>query len=132
MANAENHDTYKKVLIICDRIQEINRLRRVFDKSFAIKATSSVQNGASIAESSDTDIIIYHTGTDYSSLFAFYKEIRTGEKTAEIPLIVIADMSILKQLTDTVRMIDTSIVGTMISQENILVLINSLIETEQN
>lgn len=132
MPHTENFSSLKKVLIICDRIQEINRLRRIFDKSFAIKATSSVQSGVSIAESSDSGLVIYHIGADYSSLFAFYKELRTNDKTSEIPLIVIADMSILRQLTDTVRMIDTNIVGTMISQENILVLINSLVETEEN
>lgn len=128
MENTEKLETVKRVMIVCDKIQEINRLRRIFDKSFIIKAASSVQSGAFFEENSDSGIFIYHIGSDFKHLFTFYKEMRANKKTERLPLIVIADLSVLKILTDTIEMTDTSIVGTAISQENLLALINSLIE----
>ncbi len=113
----------KTVLVICDKIQEINRLRRYFDSTYTIKATNSANNAVGIAESSEIGLILYEMGRDYTNLFKFYKDLRTNEKTKELPIIAITDFSVLKTLNDTVKMLNTVIIGSTITTENMQNLI---------
>lgn len=115
------------VLLVCDKILEINKLRRCFNQDFTIKATSSVQSGAFVAESSLSDIVIYHIGSDFKHLFNFYKDLRNNPATKNIPLIVIADFNILKILTETIKLNNAKIIGTTISIENMQSLVASLL-----
>ncbi|MDR1753587.1 MAG: hypothetical protein LBR74_01615 [Eubacterium sp.] len=108
----------KNVLLISTGILEINRMRRYFDTSFAIKATSSVQSAAELAAVSDAGLVMYSIGADLWNLFNFYRELRLSKKTENLPLIIIADTGILKPLSDCVELIGTKFIGHAISREN--------------
>ncbi|MCL2077251.1 MAG: hypothetical protein FWH08_02475 [Oscillospiraceae bacterium] len=115
----------KNVLIISDSIREINRLRRFFDSDFKVSATNSAESAVNVLQGKTTDITIFHTGTDLSRLFEFYKQLRQNAATENLPLIVLADASILKTLVDTVEMKNAAVTGTSITSDNMKNLINS-------
>ncbi|MCL2086646.1 MAG: hypothetical protein FWH05_03525 [Oscillospiraceae bacterium] len=107
----------KKVLLISGGVIEINRMRRYFDPGFSIKATSSVKNAQQVVATEDIELVIYSIGTDFIGLFEFYKNLRLSKKTADVPLIIIADDAVLKPLNDCVELRKTKLIGHAISRE---------------
>jgi len=117
----------KNVLIICDNIQEINRVRRYFGTEYKVRATNAIENAYSSIKAQTPDLAICHIGTDFSKLFGFYKNLRQSAATETLPLIVIADTGVLKALTDTVELKSTALIGSLITHENMQNVIESLI-----
>jgi DNA-binding NarL/FixJ family response regulator len=113
-----------EVLFICDKIQEIYRLRRYFGPNYVIKATNTTAGAIDIAKSTNLQLILYHIGTDFKSLFPFYRELRDSAAAAHLHMIVMADVNILKPLTDTVYLENATIVSTSISRDALADLVS--------
>lgn len=113
----------KQILLISETIQEINRLRRYFDEGYAVKAVSSVITAQTIIHKAKPDLIIFSLGSDFSRLFPFYTYIRTNSAFVDIPMIVIADIVILKSLTENVELKKSTILSATVSKENLLACI---------
>ncbi|MDR0821849.1 MAG: hypothetical protein LBN40_05255 [Oscillospiraceae bacterium] len=107
----------KNALIISDKLQDINKLRRYFDSSFTIKAAHAATGAADLAASSNFVCIVYHIGADYGDLFPFYKELRWRTETSETPLVVIADANVLKPLGEYTSLINTKILPPSATRE---------------
>jgi DNA-binding NarL/FixJ family response regulator len=113
-----------EVLFICDKIQEIYRLRRYFGPNYIIKATNTTAGAIDIAESTNLKLILYHIGTDFKSLFPLYRDLRASSVASKLHMIVMADLNILKPLTDTVYLENASIVSTSISRDALAELVS--------
>ena len=120
----------KTALVICEKVQEINRLRRYFDNSFTVKATGNIQSAVYVAQTASPDIILYNLGQDFRYLFSFYRELRETESTSAVPLIVMAEMNILKTLTDSVTMRGVHLASLTASEESIRSLVTRLAPKE--
>lgn len=113
----------KNVLLLSNGIEEINRMRRYFDTSFSIKATSNMASAVYVAESSEIGLVLYNMGTDFNTLIQFYRDLRESKITADVPLIVIAEISAIKPLNDCVELTNTHLVSSAVTRENIRKLI---------
>ncbi|MCL1822642.1 MAG: hypothetical protein FWG44_00385 [Oscillospiraceae bacterium] len=118
----------KNILIVSDSIQEINKLRRYFGEDFKVSATNSIENAAVILQKKTAEIALYHIGVNLAGFFEFYKNLRTNKATEELPLIVIADTSILKTLTDTVALKKGSFISPGITPDNLQNLVYSVLD----
>lgn|SRR5574344_1219332 len=117
-----------QVLLISETAQEINRLRRFFNENYSVKAVSSVITAQTIIHRAKPDVVIFSLGSDYTRLFPFYTFIRTNSDFLELPLIVIADIVILKPLTDNVELSKSTILSSTASGESILASIDEYIK----
>jgi PleD family two-component response regulator len=118
----------KNVLIVGENIKAINKLRRVFGFEFRVSATNSPDNALNILQNKTTDLVIYHAGRDLSLLFEFYKSLRKDAETDGVPLLVIAEVTILKALSDTVEMTETAVIADNLGEEEMTGVINSMLE----
>ena len=116
----------KNVLIICDNIHEINRLRGFFGLDFKVRATNTIENALAQIQSAAPDLALYSAGADLRHLFSFYTSVRKNPATKAMQLIVTADAAILKSLTDTVEMTNTSVISSAITSDNMRKLVDSL------
>ncbi|MDR0805086.1 MAG: hypothetical protein LBN42_04815 [Oscillospiraceae bacterium] len=119
------------ILIVCDKIQEINRLRRNFEGSpYTIKATGAMQSASYVAATSEPSLIVYQLGDDYSQFFAFYKQLRESEQTANIPLLLAADISVMKPFSDHISLRNAHIVSTGITKDSMLGIVDKMIKQQ--
>lgn len=117
----------KTVLLICDKLQEINRIRRYFDASYVIKATNSPGNAVDVAANSTADLVLYHIGADYSKLFDFYRNMQGNEITKNLSVIIMADINIVKTLSEMVAMQNTTIVASSIAKETLSGMVDKML-----
>lgn len=115
----------KKVLIICDNINEITALKRHFGEDYRVSGSNSAENALGILQNGTTDIAVYKTGSDMSKLLAFYKRVRQEPKTEKLPIIFIADEAVLGVLNDVASLEKAAGISPPVSAESMENLINS-------
>ena len=117
----------KNVLIVGENIKEINKLRRAIGFEFKVSATNSPDGALESLKSKAADLAVYRAGRDLSLLFEFYKSLRRNEATEDVPLLVIADVIVLRALAETVEMARTVVVGDNLGEEEMSGVINSML-----
>jgi PleD family two-component response regulator len=117
----------KNVLVVGENIKEINKLRRSFGFDFKVSATNSPDNAVSILQKKTNDLAVYHASEDLSLLFNFYRSLRASAATEKLPLLVIADATVLKALNDTVEMAGVTVIGRNLSEDEMTGVVNSML-----
>ena len=115
----------KKILIICDNINEITKMKKLFGEDFRVSGSNSGENALGILQNKTTDIAVYYAGNDMSGLFAFYKLIRQEPKTENQALIFVVDESTLKILSDTTALENAAVIAAPVNSEELHGLLNS-------
>ena len=64
-------------------------------------------------------IVAYYCGEDTTDFFSFYKMLREDEKTANVPLVVLADVSRQKALSDYVKLRNACVLGISVNDEKL-------------
>ncbi|GHV46032.1 hypothetical protein FACS189499_00270 [Clostridia bacterium] len=115
-------------LLICDDVNEITRLRRFFEDDYRLKATSSPGSAVFVAASSKPAFIVFHIGTSFNEIFPFYKELRADETTKAIPLIIIADVTLVKPLMDNIEFENTAVISATVTKESMGVIVSKVLK----
>ena len=101
----------KNILIICDNINEITRLKKHFGEEFKVSASNSAENAYSVMQNRLLDLAVYHVGSDMAKLLAFYKSVRKTPKTENLNLVFIADESMKAVLNDVAALENASVIS---------------------
>ena len=116
-----------KILIVCDNINEISKLKRSFGDEYKVSASNSAENALNILQNKTTDIALFHAGADISRLFAFYRLVRQNPETENQPIIFVVEEVVLNIISDTITLEDAEVVVAPVSLENIQNAVDSLI-----
>ena len=109
----------KNILIISDNIQQINKLRHYFSDEYKVSATNSADTALNTLQNKKADLALYHAVTDLSGFFSFYKTARQNPATENVPLIAVADTTMLKTLVDTVELKNAAFISTLIAPDKL-------------
>ena len=109
----------KQILVICEVLNELARLRKYFDPAeYTVKAVTSYQAAVVNLRKDKSDLVIVDIGEKTDGLFGFYRFMRTGVSCADIPMIIMANPATQRALMDNTEMIGTRVVGSTINVEN--------------
>ena len=117
----------KQVLVICEVLNELTRLRKYFDpNSFKVKAVTSYQAAFTTLRKERSDLVVLDIGEKISGLFGFYGFMRKNMSCSDIPVIIIANPGVQKALADNTELIGMRVVGSAISVENMQLAMNEV------
>ena len=93
------------VLLISNSLENINVAWRHFCYAdYNASATTNIDAAMEKLKSKDTaNIVVYYCGEDTESFYPIYNTLRSDPETADIPLLVLADISWQQALTGYVK-----------------------------
>lgn len=109
------------VLLISNSLENINVAWRHFCYAdYNASATTNIDAAMEKLKSKDTaNIVVYYCGEDTESFYPIYNTLRSDPETADIPLLVLADISWQQALTGYVKFYNTSILGISVNDEKL-------------
>ena len=111
-----------EVLLVSNSAQNIKIAWRHFCTD-DYNAVSAVKNDAAIktlAEGKKGVIPVFYCGSDTDCFIDFYRKLRAGEKTADTPLVVLADVKWTKALSEYVHLKNTHVMGVTVNGTKLL------------
>ena len=113
------------ILLISDSLANINVAWRHFTyKEYNANATMSVETAMEYLRSDKPpQVVIYYCGGGSSGFFSFYRILRSDEKTAECPLVVLTDVELQKALSEYVKLEKTQVVGISVDDKKLIDII---------
>ena len=115
----------KNILIICDNINEITRLRKLFGEDFKVSGSNSPENALDVMQNRLLDLVIFQVPADMNRLFAFYKAVRQESKTERLPLVFVTDEAMLNVLNEVTALENAVMIAAPVTAEAVRSVINS-------
>ncbi len=115
------------VLLISSSLENINVAWRHFCYSeYNASATTNISAAMeNLKSSKPARIVVYYCSEDTEGFYSLYNTLRSDPKTADIPLLVLADVSWQKALTDYVKFYNTCILGISVNDEKLKDMVKS-------
>ncbi len=115
------------VLLISSSLENINVAWRHFCYSeYNASATTNISAAMeNLKSSKPASIVVYYCSEDTEGFYSLYNTLRSDPKTADIPLLVLADVSWQKALTDYVKFYNTCILGISVNDEKLKDMVKS-------
>lgn len=109
------------VLLISSSLDNINVAWRHFCyNDYNASATTNHEAAMeNLRSKKPAQIVVYYCGEDTTDFFSFYKALREDQKTANVPLVVLADVSRQKVLSDYVRLRNACVLGISVNDEKL-------------
>ena len=123
----------KNILIISETINEITRLKRAFGGDFRVGASNSAENAFAVIQNRLPDLILYRLGDNpqnMSLLFDFYKKLRQGETTEELPVVFVINEAAAKVVKETVKFKNAAVIESSVEPEIIYNVVNSFFKSQ--
>lgn len=111
-----------EVLLVSNSAQNIRIAWRHFCTN-DYNAESAVNNDAAIKtliNGKKGIVPVFYCGQDTDCFIDFYRKLRAEEKTANTPLVVLADVKWTKALSEYVRLKNTFVTGVTVSEKKLL------------
>lgn len=109
------------VLLISSSLDNINIAWRHFCYSDYNASATTNHDAAmeNLRSKKPAQIVVYYCGEDTTNFFSFYKALREDRKTADVPLVVLADVSRQKLLSDYVRLRNACVLGISVNDDKL-------------
>lgn len=109
------------VLLISSSLENINVAWRHFcyNEYNASATTNHDAAMENLRSKKPSQIVVYYCGEDTTNFFSFYKMLREDQKTADVPLVVLADVSRQKLLSDYVRLRNSCVLGISVNDDKL-------------
>lgn len=113
------------ILLISDSLANINIAWRHFTyREYNANATMSVDTAMEYLRSDKPpQVVIYYCGGGSSGFFSFYRILRSDEKTAGCPLIILTDVELQKALSEYVKLENTQVLGISVNDKKLMDII---------
>lgn len=109
------------VLLVSSSLENINVAWRHFCYSeYNASATTNINAAMeNLKSSKPARIVVYYCGEDTEGFYPLYNTLRSDPVTAEVPLLVLADVSWQKALTEYVKFYNTCVLGITVNDEKL-------------
>lgn len=110
-----------EVLFIADDLNSINVAWRHFAYSdYSVRATTLVESGMECFEGTRVpQVVVYYCNAASKNLINLYRTIREDPRSANVPLIVLADFQEQKTLLEYFKLENTYVVGISIDDSKL-------------
>ena len=109
------------VLLISSSLENINIAWRHFcyNEYNASATTNHEAAMENLRSKKPAQIVVYYCGEDTTNFFSFYKALREDQKTENVPLVVLADVSRQKLLSDYVKLRNARVLGISVNDDKL-------------
>lgn len=109
------------ILLISNSLDNINIAWRHFRyREYDAVATTNIEAGMDRLRSDDAPkMVAFYCAEDTENFYAFYDMLRSDPKTSELPLLVLADVSWQRTLTEYFKFYNTHILGNSVNDEKL-------------
>lgn len=115
------------ILLITDNSKNINMVWRHFNTK-EYNASAAINSSAAMEQLVNAKkmmIPVFYCSNSTKCFIEFYRMLRSNPKTADVPLVVLADFKWTKVLSEYVHLVNTRVVGATISDS----LLNDIMKT---
>lgn len=118
----------KTVLLVSELLQDLNRMKDWFPAGYRIKGVSSFTAVPTALRSELPEIVVLRIrGLD--DFFHTYELLRSSVNNSKTPLVAISDISVQTALAHNVKLQNTRIVGSSVTDENMVKIVAEILET---
>lgn len=120
----------KTIILLSENLEEIEKLKRwLINDDYTIKAASTIKiKPAELLEHNMDLIMIYATSDGVYDILGIYETARQSEELSKVPIIIITDMDTQKTLAENIVLINTRVLSTAVTEENLVNIVSSLID----
>ena len=115
------------VLLISNSLPNINVAWRHFCyREYNASATASVETAMEYLRSDKPpQVVIYYCGGTCSDFFPFYRTLRSDEKAANCPLVLLTDVEFQKAMAEYVKLENTQVLGISVDDKKLMDVIRN-------
>lgn len=115
------------ILLISNTLPNINVAWRHFCyREYNANATVSVESAMEYLRSDKPpQVVVYYCGGSCSEFFPFYRTLRSDEKSADCPLILLTDVEFQKALQEYVKLENTQVMGISVNDKTLMDVIRN-------
>ncbi len=120
----------KTVLLVSELLQDLNRMKNWFPQGYRIKGVSSFTAVPTALRSELPEIMVLRIrGLD--DFFHTYELLRSSVNNSKTPLVAIADIPVQTALVHNVKLENTRIIGSSVTDENMVRIIAEILGVEE-
>lgn len=115
------------ILLLSNTLPNINVAWRHFCyREYNANATVSVETAMEYLRSDKPpQVVIYYCGGTCSDFFPFYRTLRSDEKSADCPLVLLTDVEFQKALSEYVKLENTQVLGISVDDKKLMDVIRN-------